>query len=577
MKVLSDEILAYVQKKDWDFERVGNQYKIRTCPFCGINKQKFHINSGTGQYCCFSGGCDETGNFYTLKKKLGDIQGIRKIMPTDPTGPTVSQESVEKNMARYMKNLLADSDTIKFVREKYGITVPEIKEYQLGLQRKGAVNWLCIPHLVEGQIVNVKFRSLPPAEKVFKRIPNRPSVLYGVDDLDPDDKSKLYLIEGETDRISFKRLGYKNTLGITVGSKSFKPEWLDIIDQYEKVYVLYDPDIAGQTGAYITSKRVGFGKAFNVVLESGDLTDNVMEGKKADYFDSLLKKASQFNVQDILPMGDVLTDLENRLALNGSIEESGYRTQWDNINKLIGSFIPGDLVILSGCAKVGKSTFALDMMIAWVLSMIPCLYYCLEMSTARIAPKIVCNLREVEVDDLNSDDVRIARTLFSKKPLYLGYSTTLTTDYVFDTIRESVKRYGIEIVVFDHLHFLVRGESNITTEIGAATRGFKTLAEELGIVIVLVAQPRKTKGKVTVNDLKDSSSISQDGDTVIILNRDELKVEGQRELVGNLYSPTAEISVPATRFNPGGFTTLLYDGAKSKYFMKGSAKLKGKK
>ena len=81
---------------------------------------------------------------------------------------------------------------------------------------------------------------------------------------------------------------------------------------------------------------------------------------------------------------------------------------------------------------------------------------------------------------------------FTGKPLYLGYCYQKPDlNGIIETIRAAVQRYGLKLVVFDHLHFLCRSITNQTQEIGLAVQSFKFLAEEMEIPIILIAQPRK--------------------------------------------------------------------------------------
>lgn len=142
-----------------------------------------------------------------------------------------------------------------------------------------------------------------------------------------------------------------------------------------------------------------------------------------------------------------------------------------------------------------------------------------------------------------------------------------------EKIRSTVKRYGCKIVVFDHLHFLVRG-NNVQEKIGDVTRTFKMLAGELDIVFILIAQPRKIEGNraPTPQDLKDSSSIFQDLDSLIILHRriknDEVanpddQKEGKMEKITEVHC--------ISRFGDGGTCTLYFNGRKARFYEKGIA------
>jgi len=146
-------------------------------------------------------------------------------------------------------------------------------------------------------------------------------------------------------------------------------------------------------------------------------------------------------------------------------------------------------------------------------------------------------------------------------PLYLGYNyKKCSADLIFDTIRLAWKRYGIEAVVFDNLHYLSRDIQHQTQEIGLITRTFKMLAEELEMPVFLIAQPRKIERDAImgIEDLKDSSSIGADADQVIVLWRKKTKAnEGAQES----FESNMLVRVDASRYKSGGETVLHFEGS----------------
>jgi replicative DNA helicase len=172
---------------------------------------------------------------------------------------------------------------------------------------------------------------------------------------------------------------------------------------------------------------------------------------------------------------------------------------------------------------------------------------------------------------ITRDDIAYVTARYGRIPFYFGHSYKFDLEFVLDTIREATHRYGIELAVFDHLHFLVRETDNVSAQVGAAVRAFKLLAEELRIPIILICQPKKIYGKntrMTFMDLRDAASIGQDADTVVIVHRDRLPDvdPDDRGEADPIFSKDAEIIVDATRYNPGGITKLLFDGAFSRFF-----------
>lgn len=575
------DIQEYVQRKKWKWKEEGHQFRIKVCPFCGDADQDgsghFYLNAITGQYYCHK--CPAQGtSLYFLKKSLGDISGVSPIDGSRSSVPTEEYDKLRRRILGYHNVLKGNSRVLKLLKEKWGFDLDAVKEFHLGVRKSKNVYWLVIPLIKGGKIVNAKFRSLPPADKTFRRIANMESSLFNIDNVDPKLKY-LFMIEGESDAINAHMMGLHNVVGVTVGARGFKPEWKDFVDRFEVLYTVYDSDEAGQEGAKKLAFRVGLHKCRNIVIpretfnptEDPDLTGFLKSGHKLVDFKKLVKSAVMFDIEDVKPLKSVLEELEDSLFLRKRVEFQGLLTPWPNVNKLVGPFMPGDLIVVSGRAKVGKTTFALNVLADHSFMGVPTLLYCLEMRPERLGVKVVSYYRYADSTKLTREDVVVVRSLYGSKPLYIAHTYDVSNvDQVYDTIRESVKRYGIELLVFDHLHFLIRSLEQTSSEVSVACRSFKLLAEELRVPIILIVQPRKIQGRrarMTIDDLRDSSAIGQDCDTLIIIHRDRLPRDPKKKSGTQIFSPTAEIIVEATRYNPGGYTELYYNGALNRYFI----------
>lgn len=562
-------ILQYLKRKRWDYKFESDQYKIKQCPYCGDTRFHFYINRVTGQFRCVK--CDSVGNMFSLKKYVGDISSVKEVFSERPLSDK-RRRKYNRRSLKYHFALVGNLDVRRYLYNKWGYTLKDIRTFRLGILRdKNDVAWLSIPYFNEdNQLVNIKFRTILSDTKDFSRVANMESSLFNVQNLNTN-SNYIYVIEGESDTITAHTKLRLNVVGVTVGARGFKSEWKDIIEQFEIINVLYDPDVDGQIGAQKLAERIGLHRCFNILLPTTtkDLTEWWKVHRSRSKFREIEEKRKRFSVKDIIPINDVLTQLKSNM-LHDNVLDSGFQTPWESINKLIGNMVPGDLIILSGQAKVGKSTFALNILLYQSLMMlVPSLYYCLEMRPERIVTKIISFLRFVQRNEITTDDLDVVHGLFGRKPFYLGHSYTFTPEIVVETIRASVQRYGIEFLVFDHLHYLIRSLSNVAAEVSNMVRQFKLLAEELKIPIILIAQPKKLTGKrsrMTIHDLRDSSSIGQDGDTIIILHRDRLDVGLKRRNKKIIFSNNSEIIVEATRYNPGGVAELVFDGALSRYF-----------
>jgi replicative DNA helicase len=139
-----------------------------------------------------------------------------------------------------------------------------------------------------------------------------------------------------------------------------------------------------------------------------------------------------------------------------------------------------------------------------------------------------------------------------------------------NTLKAAIRRYGLRLLCFDHLHFLVRSIANQTQEVSLAVQAFKLLAEEMEIPIILIVQPRKTDldKPMTAADLKDSSSIHSDADYIIIMHRNRLascKVDPDMETKDKSLDPVTLIRFEKARYGRGGECLLYFHGEYSRF------------
>lgn len=111
-------------------------------------------------------------------------------------------------------------------------------------------------------------------------------------------------------------------------------------------------------------------------------------------------------------------------------------------------------------------------------------------------------------------------------------------------IIEAKAKYNSKIVFIDHLHFIISPSENLAQEIGITMRKLKQLAVKWNVVIVLLAHLKKTRldTNPTLEDLKDSSSIAQEADTVILIWRETKKENGELIITNNI-----NVSIQANR------------------------------
>jgi len=524
------EITNYLDFKQIRYQleegRNGQEIVVQTCPFCRDNGWHFYINSQSGFYHCFH--CPETGTFFTLKRHLGDIANVismadlskpKEELPTDEEWQMVNEAH---------KALLRKKAVLKYLAKR-AFTNIAIEFFHLGYSVEDGVEWLWYPYIKNGRIVNVKKRTLPPSPKGFKRLKGKESALLNEDILSGKMESIL-ICEGESDCIALWSAGIKNCVGVSLGAGGINNEWIEKLDKVPKIYICFDEDEAGLQGAYKFVNRLGIERCYRVHLPSGinDINDFFSRGRTAEEFQKLVEQAKPFDVQYVSALKDEISRGIQRLYLNGE-GTPGLALPWPKLDRIVNKLVAGDLVVICARPGCGKSQFGLNMLYYYAMQSVPSLMFSLEMRPERLMPRLVA--RHNHIDSKKAFVIEVLRKAYDELidvPLYFAYVYKKPTyDVCADTIRSCVRRYGIQFVVFDNLHFLVRSVSDQVREVSLITQNFKLLAEELGIPIVLIARPRKGTNKIITNmDLKDSSDVEADADIVILLHREPKGEEG---------------------------------------------------
>jgi len=189
------------------------------------------------------------------------------------------------------------------------------------------------------------------------------------------------------------------------------------------------------------------------------------------------------------------------------------------LNDLVEGFEVGELIVLSGITKHGKTTLFQALTESFERKEVYSLWFSYEVAARNLIKR------------------------FRNLPLFYLPETLKdkSLDYIKRKIKEAKDKYNIKMVFIDHLHYLLDlgRTKNPSLEIGTIIRGLKRMAVELEIVIFLAAHTTKLKTDKapTAEDIRDSSFVSQESDCVMLLWRSKkddsisnLKVEFHRRI-----------------------------------------------
>jgi twinkle protein len=576
---------AYVVRKGWNFTESGVDQLVGTCPLCGRD-DKFYINiSGSnkdGLWQCFV--CNESGHLTKLMTELGDVPtSDRQISLRDFAMNGRVLEPLP-NVEAAHRRLLEDGDSLDYLVATRGFTMDVIEQMKLGVEDFDGKKWLLIPYFHNSELVFVKHRTLPPAEKAFRGSTGREASLYN-EDVITRGMPELLFVEGEADALSCLSNGIPYVVGIP-GANVKKAAWITKVDRAApgKIYLCYDTDEVGQKAAHEIAARIGIDKCMNILLppfetvdskKGKDINEWFVAGHTLDEFEKLKADARPFDVEGVVDLPNAIEELENQILGRGVLEPT-LVTCWPSLNQRIGGFEWGDVCGVIAEGKIGKTTFALNLLDYYAQIGHNCFFYCLEMPPIRLARKWISYATQTDdspgASQITVDTIHRARDIAFKREgeLFFGYTRAKSAEQVFETIRQAVRRYGVKVVCFDNLQFLVRSIEHSAQETARISKQFKDLAMELGIFIVLIIQPnRPREGEiVAARNAHGSSAIEKDVDYMIALHRNRVAkikaddFQGFMEAEDN-FDPQLLVRVDLSRYSAGGVCTLWMDGSRS--------------
>lgn len=182
-----------------------------------------------------------------------------------------------------------------------------------------------------------------------------------------------------------------------------------------------------------------------------------------------------------------------------------FNTKIPTLDRMIDGFRKGDLITISAPTKQGKTTLAQTFTHGFSENNISSLWFSYELR---------------QLDFLEK---------FGEKLPYFALPKKLegnSLSWIEERIMEAIAKYGIQVVFIDHLHFLldmsfIGQRGNVSLLIGSIMRRLKQIALKYEITIVLIAHTTKINFEKTpdLNDIRDSSFISQESDTVLMIWR----------------------------------------------------------
>ena len=223
---------------------------------------------------------------------------------------------------------------------------------------------------------------------------------------------------------------------------------------------------------------------------------------------------------------------------------TGLATGYHELDDMTCGLQNGEMIILAGRPSMGKTSLALNIVeYLGVMEKVPVAVFSLEMSKQQLAERFLSGnsgidsqrIRKGMLSSEDYDRLKEACGELYEVPIYVDDTSLLTPLELRAKCRRLKSIYDIRCAVVDYLqlmHLGSRAESR-QQEISAISRYIKALAGELNIPVLVLSQlNRAPEGREDhrprMSDLRESGSIEQDADVVILLHREDYYRRGER-------------------------------------------------
>jgi len=276
--------------------------------------------------------------------------------------------------------------------------------------------------------------------------------------------------------------------------------------------------------------------------------------------------------EDAKPLdGLIRTALERIDALRAGGQETtrGLRTHYGDLDKKLNGLAPGALYVIAGRPSMGKTSFALNVLDhVCVRDGTPALLFTLEVTKEQVAESMLCANARVDAHrllrgELTAEEyakVPEAAGRMMRAPLFIDDTPGLTIGRLRAKARRLKARHDIGLIVVDYLQLLNLGEGaeSRQLEISRMSAALKQTARELQLPVITLSQlnrsvEQRQEKRPLMGDLRESGSIEQDADAILLLYREEYYNKEKLEARGK-----AEVILAKNRNGPTGTVELFF-------------------
>ena len=279
-------------------------------------------------------------------------------------------------------------------------------------------------------------------------------------------------------------------------------------------------------------------------------------------------------------MAEAYKEAEEVAAAGGEVH--GAPTGYPSLDRMLMGLREGQLVVLGARPAVGKTSFALNLALNAAAEGYTVGFFSLEMSGKEIAQRFICAQSQVNMSNFRTGkispqewaNINEATQELGKLDILIDDTPGTTVTEIRAKSRRMLHNKDKALIILDYLQLVSppagkNYNGNRVLEVSDMSRGLKIMAKELGVPVLMLSQlsrqvESRTGKRPQLSDLRESGSIEQDADIVMLLDRSSSEQEAERDDRPN--EGVTRVIVAKNRSGPIGDVDLMFLPASTKFY-----------
>lgn len=313
-------------------------------------------------------------------------------------------------------------------------------------------------------------------------------------------------------------------------------------------------------------------------MNSGYITNIPLEKILNDFENKLFNLTNEIKTQTLVSSAELLNDIFfdlKKKSLNPTLP--GLASGFYELDSLIQGFQKSELIIIAGRPSMGKTALSLNIALNIVKnSKLPVLFFSLEMSKEQIMYRLLTmetNINQIRLKNgkLYPHDWLIINKiikLLSTFPFFVDDNSDLSVQRIRSNLKTILfEQNNVGLIIIDYLQLMQNSKlktDNRVQELSRITRSLKILAREFNIPIIALSQlsrnvETRVDKKPILSDLRESGSIEQDADLVLMLSK-------SKDSSPKTNYAIVELTIAKQRNGPLGIIKLKFDENSTRFF-----------